>query len=56
MDNAIKLEINDNIALITLSNPENFNPLNKITGKMLLEAIESIRNNRDIRCLIITGS
>jgi len=56
MDNAIKLEINDNIALITLSNPENFNPLNKITGKKLLETIESIRDNGDVRCLIITGS
>ncbi|MFX0047582.1 MAG: enoyl-CoA hydratase/isomerase family protein [Candidatus Hermodarchaeota archaeon] len=56
MDNTVKLEIRSNIAIITLSNPENFNPLNKITGKKLLDTIESIRDNRDVRCLIITGS
>ena len=56
MDNTVKLEIRSNVAIITLSNPDNFNPLNKITGKKLLETIESTRNNRDVRCLIITGS
>lgn len=56
MDNTVKLEIRSNVAIITLSNPDNFNPLNKITGKKLLETIESTRNDRDIRCLIITGS
>ena len=56
MDNKIKLEIKNDIGIITLSNPENLNPLNKITGKTLLDTIESIRNNREVRCLIITGS
>ncbi len=56
MNEKIELVIKDNIAIIKLTDPENFNPLNKSTGKKLLETIESIRNNSTIRCLIITGS
>jgi 2-(1,2-epoxy-1,2-dihydrophenyl)acetyl-CoA isomerase len=56
MNEKIELVIKDNIAIIRLMDPENFNPLNKNTGKMLLETIESIRNNSAVRCLIITGS
>jgi len=56
MDEKIELVIKDNIAIIRLMDPENFNPLNKNTGKKLLETIESIRNNSAVRCLIITGS
>jgi len=56
MDEKIELVIKDDIAIIRLMDPENFNPLNKNTGKKLLETIESIRNNSAVRCLIITGS
>ncbi|TKJ25034.1 MAG: hypothetical protein CEE42_08890 [Promethearchaeota archaeon Loki_b31] len=56
MNEKIELVIKDNIAIIRLMDPENFNPLNKYTGKKLLETIESIRNNSAVRCLIITGS
>ncbi len=56
MDEKIELVIKDNIAIIRLTDPENFNPLNKSSGKKLLETIESIRNNNTVRCLIITGS
>jgi 2-(1,2-epoxy-1,2-dihydrophenyl)acetyl-CoA isomerase len=56
MDEKIELVIKDNIAIIRLTDPENFNPLNKSSGKNLLETIESIRNNNTVRCLIITGS
>jgi len=56
MDEKIELVIKDNIAIIRLMDPENFNPLNKNTGKKLLETIESVRNNSAVRCLIITGS
>jgi len=56
MDEKIELVIKDNIAIIRLMDPENFNPLNKNTGKKLLETIESIRNNSAVRCLILTGS
>jgi 2-(1,2-epoxy-1,2-dihydrophenyl)acetyl-CoA isomerase len=56
MGNNVKLTVKDNIAVVTLTNPENFNPLNKVTGKELLETIEAIRDDGDIRCLVITGS
>jgi 2-(1,2-epoxy-1,2-dihydrophenyl)acetyl-CoA isomerase len=56
MNEKIELVIKDNIAIIRLMDPENFNPLNKNSGKRLLETIESVRNNSVVRCLIITGS
>lgn len=56
MGKNVNLKIKGNIAVITLTNPENFNPLNKITGKELLETIESIRTDEKIRCLVITGT
>ncbi len=56
MENLVKLTIKDHIAVIKLTNSENYNPLNKATGKKLLETIEAIRSDRDVRCLIITGS
>ncbi|MFX0074040.1 MAG: enoyl-CoA hydratase/isomerase family protein [Candidatus Hermodarchaeota archaeon] len=56
MGNNVKLRVKDNIAVIKLTNPENFNPLNKATGKELLETIEAIRDDNNIRCLLITGS
>jgi len=56
MEKKIELEIKDDIAIIKLIDPKNLNPLNKDTAKELLETLESLRNNNDIRCLIITGS
>ena len=52
----VELEIKDDIAVIKLTNPDNLNPLNLETGSQLLDAIESLRENNDIKCLIITGS
>jgi 2-(1,2-epoxy-1,2-dihydrophenyl)acetyl-CoA isomerase len=56
MKSSVNLTIKGEIAVVTLTNPENFNPLNKATGKELLETIETVRYNNNIRCLIITGS
>ena len=53
MKNSVKLTIKGEIAVVTLTNPENFNPLNKATGKELLETIKTVRNDNNIRCLII---
>ncbi|MFX0187964.1 MAG: enoyl-CoA hydratase/isomerase family protein [Candidatus Hodarchaeota archaeon] len=52
----IDLAIKNKIATITIVDPENYNPLNKETGKQLLDVLESLRDNSDIRCIIITGS
>ncbi len=52
----IELEIKYQIATIKFNDPENSNPLNKETGQQILDALESLRNNNEVRCVIITGS
>ena len=53
-----KIEVakKDKIAIIKLIDAENLNPLNKETAKELLETLESLKDDIDIRCVIITGS
>ncbi len=53
-----KIEIakKEKIAIIKLIDAENLNPLNKETAKELLETLESLKDDIDIRCVIITGS
>ncbi|MFW9938680.1 MAG: enoyl-CoA hydratase/isomerase family protein [Candidatus Thorarchaeota archaeon] len=52
----INLSIKENIAIITFVDPDNYNPLNIESAKELLETLESLRNNPEVRCIIITGS
>jgi len=52
----IEVGIKEKIATIKLIDAENLNPLNKETAKQLLESLESLENDSNIRCLIITGS
>lgn len=56
MGNKINLLIEKKIATIRLIDPENLNPLNKETAKELLESLESLEKNKDVRCVILTGS
>ena len=56
MEKMVEIEKKGKIAIITLNNPDNFNPLNLEMGNKLLEAIENLRKDTNIRCLIITGS
>ncbi|MFW9898217.1 MAG: enoyl-CoA hydratase/isomerase family protein [Candidatus Thorarchaeota archaeon] len=44
------------MATIKIIDYKNFNPLNIGTGKQLLEVLESLRDNSEVRCVIITGS
>jgi enoyl-CoA hydratase/carnithine racemase len=44
------------IAQITLNRPENRNSMDKETMPAFLEAINSVNNDHDLRCLIITGT
>ncbi len=52
----VELEIKGNIAIIRLNNPDNFNPLDLEMGTQLLENIESLRENHNVKCIIITGA
>jgi len=56
MGNKIEVDIKDNIATVKLIDAENLNPLNGETAKELLESLESLENDNNVRCLIITGS
>lgn len=57
MPNTIQLEIQNTVAILTLNNPDQRNPISDLdTVDAFVEAIESIQNHQDIRCLIITGA
>ncbi len=56
MGNKINLKIENKIATIKLMDSENLNPLNKQTATELLDSLESLEKNNDVRCVIITGS
>ncbi|MFW9941892.1 MAG: enoyl-CoA hydratase/isomerase family protein, partial [Candidatus Thorarchaeota archaeon] len=46
----------EKIAIIKLIDAEHLNPLNKETAKELSETLESLKDDNDIRCVVITGS
>ena len=56
MEGKVKLYIEDKVARIVLNDAENYNPLNKEMGKELLGVLEKLRDNKNVRCLMITGS
>ncbi|MBY9004013.1 MAG: enoyl-CoA hydratase/isomerase family protein [Candidatus Lokiarchaeota archaeon] len=56
MESKVKLEINNKVARIVLNDPENYNPLNQEIAKELIGVLEELRNNEEVRCLMITGS
>ena len=52
----VDYEIDGNVGIIRLIDPDNFNPLSKESGRQLLEIIENLRDNEKVRALIITGT
>jgi 2-(1,2-epoxy-1,2-dihydrophenyl)acetyl-CoA isomerase len=56
MGNKLNLMIEDKIAIITLTDPENYNPLNQETAIELLDSLLNLKKQEKIRCVIITGS
>lgn len=55
MAKKIDVEVRNNVATIKLTDSKNLNPLNKETGKALFEALENLKDNSEVRCVIITG-
>jgi enoyl-CoA hydratase len=51
----LKLEVNGNIAIVTISRPNAMNALNTTFFKEMDQMIEYISGNKDIRVMIITG-
>jgi 2-(1,2-epoxy-1,2-dihydrophenyl)acetyl-CoA isomerase len=56
MEKKIGFAIKDNVATIKFVDPENLNPLSKESAKQLLETLENLKSNNEIRCIIITGT
>ncbi|MHA2038203.1 MAG: enoyl-CoA hydratase/isomerase family protein [Promethearchaeota archaeon] len=56
MGNKIDVQIDNKIATIRLTDPDNLNPLNKETALEFLGSLESLEKNNEVRCVIITGS
>jgi len=56
MTSKVKFEVKNKIAKIILNDPENYNPLNQEIAKELLGVLEQLKGDKDVRCLMITGS
>ncbi len=52
----VLFETQDLIAQITLNRPENRNSMDKETMPAFLEAVNRVKNDKNLRCLIITGT
>ena len=55
-DTPVLFEIKGKIALITLNRPGNRNSMDGETMPAFRRALDMVRDNKDLRCLIITGS
>jgi len=55
-DEAVILEFKDRIGTITLNRPEKLNSMDLEMLPVFQEAVNQVKNTRDLRCLIITGS
>jgi len=54
-ESAVLYEVRDHVAEITLNRPENRNSMTPDVLQGLREAVERVRNDPDVRCVIITG-
>jgi enoyl-CoA hydratase/carnithine racemase len=46
----------DGVATLTINRPEVMNAIRPQTSRDLLQALDDVRNNDDVRCLVITGA
>jgi 2-(1,2-epoxy-1,2-dihydrophenyl)acetyl-CoA isomerase len=56
MGNKLDLMVDHKIAIITLTDSENYNPLNQETAIELLDTLFNLKKQEEVRCIIITGS
>ena len=46
----------DGVAVLTINRPEVMNALRAQTSRDMFEALDDVRSNDDVRCLLITGA
>ena len=56
MSDAVLLEINDGIALVTLNRPDKLNALNYELIDRLMAALDAIETDAGVRAVILTGA
>ena len=56
MFHTIQYEKQDNIAIVTINRPEALNALNSTVITNLEQVVTTLENDRDIRCMILTGA
>ena len=54
--NNILMNKNDNVAIVTINRPKQLNALNKETISDLNQSLSALKDDRNIKCVIITGS
>lgn len=52
----LRVELRDRIAVLTLNRPERLNAVGSETVDRLTRALEAIRDNDDVRALVVTGA
>jgi enoyl-CoA hydratase len=53
---SLRLEVNGHLATITLARPESMNSFDEVAHTELLEVIESIRSNREVRAAVLAST
>lgn len=56
MSNTILFEQKENVAVITLNRPDKFNSFNKEMAFQLQSVLDDCKNNKNVRCILLTGS
>ena len=56
MTKTVLMDVQDNIALLTLNRPEKLNALNYATNDRLLERLDDIEDDDRVRAVILTGA
>ena len=56
MGNTVRYEKQDNIAIVTIDRAEALNALNSTVIAELEQVVATLENDRDVRCMILTGA
>ncbi|MET7650084.1 enoyl-CoA hydratase/isomerase family protein [Streptomyces sp. NPDC005486] len=56
MGTVLRVELRDRIAVLTLDRPERLNPVGSGTVERLTRALNDLRDNDDVRALVLTGA
>jgi len=53
---SVLLEVTEGIATITIHRPDSYNSLDVPTKEQLLESVQLVAADNDVRCVVLTGA